>query len=68
MRRYEEISQTLKIADICRALEIPGLRTYGITPEHIPNIVAKASQASSMKANPIVLTEKELTEIVTRAL
>jgi len=30
--------------------------------------VEKAAQASSMKGNPIVLTEEELREIVSRAL
>ncbi|MGA2600931.1 MAG: iron-containing alcohol dehydrogenase [Bryobacteraceae bacterium] len=67
LRRYEEINQTLNIVDICQALQIPALKTYGITGHDIPSIVAKASQASSMKANPIVLTENELTEIVIRA-
>lgn len=66
--RYETISQFLNIADLCRALEIPGLKTYGITGQDIPTIVEKASQASSMKGNSILLTENELTEIVTRAL
>jgi len=68
LQRYESLSWILSLTDICRALQIPGLGTYGITAHHIPNIVAKASQASSMKGNPIVLTENELTEILQRAL
>ncbi len=68
LSRYETINQLVNVGEICRALAIPGLRTYDITEHDVPNIVAKASQASSMKANPIVLTESELTEIVTRAL
>jgi alcohol dehydrogenase class IV len=34
----------------------------------VPALVEKASQASSMKGNPIKLTEEELREIVVRAL
>jgi alcohol dehydrogenase class IV len=41
-------------------LPIPKLGAYGIREEHIPDIVAKAANASSMKANPIVLTADEL--------
>jgi alcohol dehydrogenase class IV len=56
------------IADLCAALEIPGLARYGLTPERIPELVAKARAASSMKANPVVLTDGELTEIATASL
>jgi alcohol dehydrogenase class IV len=49
-------------------LSIPSLSHYGLKPEHIAELVIKASQASSMKANPIVLTPDELTEILARAL
>ncbi len=50
------------------ALEIPGLASHGITRADVPDLVAGAKQASSMKANPIELTDAELTEIATRAL
>jgi alcohol dehydrogenase class IV len=49
-------------------LLIPPLRKYGIKPEHVPDIVAKAANASSMKANPIVLTEVELAETLAKAI
>ena len=52
----------------CRDLAIPPLRSYGITEEHAPALVAAASQASSMKGNPIALTPAELTEVFSRAL
>lgn len=48
--------------------KIPRLSGHGIKPEHIPEIVKHAKNASSMKANPIVLTNEELTEILQRAL
>ena len=55
-------------AEICRKLEIPPLRTYGVTEADIPDLVEKAAQASSMKANPLPLTRDELAEILTRSL
>jgi alcohol dehydrogenase class IV len=49
-------------------LGIPPLREYGITPAHIPGLCRKAMEASSMKANPIRLTQEELEAILTAAL
>ncbi len=49
-------------------LKIPRLGSFGIQREHFPDLVAKAANASSMKANPIVLTPEELTEILESAL
>ncbi len=56
------------VARLREELEIPPLRTYGIGPEHVPGLVSKARQASSMKGNPIALTEEELGEILSNAL
>ena len=56
------------ISELCKALQIPGLRTYGISEVDIPELVEKAAKASSMKANPIVLTRDELTEALQAAL
>jgi len=52
------------VADV----QIPKLGTYGIKSEHIDELVEKAMQASSMKANPIVLTREELADTLRRAL
>ena len=41
-------------------LRIPSLGHYGLKREHTAELVEKASQASSMKANPITLTPDEL--------
>ncbi len=49
-------------------LNVPRLRTYGVTPAHIPEVVGKAANASSMKANPIQLTIEELTNVLGEAL
>lgn len=48
-------------------LEIPPLSHYGFHRADAPALVEKASAASSMKANPIVLTDAELTAIVNAA-
>jgi alcohol dehydrogenase class IV len=53
---------------LVRQLEIRPLGSYGIGAQHVEAIVAKASRASSMKANPILLTDAELTETIERAL
>jgi alcohol dehydrogenase class IV len=81
LRRYEEIACILTgeadampddgaewIAALCHKLAIPNLRHYGLDQGQIPELVAKAARASSMKANPLPLTTKELTEIAERAL
>ena len=47
---------------------IPRLSAHGIKAEDIPEIVKHAKNASSMKANPIVLTDEELAEILQRAM
>ncbi len=49
-------------------LGIPRLGAYGITREHTKEIVEKAGNASSMKANPIVLTPDELAATLESAL
>ena len=49
-------------------LQVPRLGTYGIKSEHVDELVRAATKASSMKANPIVLTPEELAETLRRAL
>ena len=49
-------------------LDIPNLSAHGVAMENIPDIVAKASRASSMKANPIVITDAELARIAAAAI
>jgi len=56
------------VADLCRRLEIPQLRAYGVTGADVPDLVTRAAQASSMKANPIVLTPDEMCEMISRAI
>jgi alcohol dehydrogenase class IV len=49
-------------------LQVSGLARYGIRLEDSAELAAKAAQASSMKANPIVLTPGELSEIMEKAM
>jgi alcohol dehydrogenase class IV len=56
------------VQDLCAQLQVPGLAEFGVKPEHFPEIVAKSQVASSMKGNPIELTEEELTQILAQAL
>jgi len=56
------------IADLCQALRVPGLSHYGMTASLVPLLVERAKGASSMRANPIVLSDDELAEIAERAL
>lgn len=53
---------------LCRRLSVPGLAAYGVAEEAIPDIVAKSAKSSSMKGNPIVLTDEELAEILKASL
>ncbi|HWC98079.1 MAG TPA: iron-containing alcohol dehydrogenase [Candidatus Sulfopaludibacter sp.] len=53
---------------LCRKLEIPPLRAYGVTEADVPQLVEKAARASSMKANPLILTQEELGAIIIQAI
>jgi alcohol dehydrogenase class IV len=56
------------LQELTTALSIPGLASYGLDDAEIPAVVATAQKASSMRANPIELTDAEVREIVTRSL
>lgn len=81
LRRYEEVARLLTgqptatadagiawVAALVRDLQIPGLRTYGLQDSEVAEVVAKAAQASSMKANPVALTTEELVVTLGAAL
>jgi alcohol dehydrogenase class IV len=57
-----------RVAELCREIEVPPLRQYGVQERDVPALVEKAARASSMKGNPIVLENAELREILERAI
>ena len=56
------------VQQLVAELPVPKLGAYGIGEEHIADIVVKSANASSMKANPIVLTPDELAQTVRLAM
>ncbi len=61
----EAISVLLGLAT---RLHIPGLATYGLEMHHLEGLAMKAAQASSMKGNPVPLSQATLVSILQRAL
>lgn len=55
------------LQDLCAGLRTPALREFGLEEKHYAEAVEKAQRSSSMKGNPIALTDEELTEILTKA-
>ena len=55
------------LADLATALNVPGLRVYGLSDADTAEVVAAAQRTSSMKGNPIKLTDDEVAEILVRA-
>jgi alcohol dehydrogenase class IV len=55
------------INDLVNQLEIPSLSKYGIAEKDYHEIIEKSKQASSMKGNPIKLTDNEYKYILDQA-
>jgi alcohol dehydrogenase class IV len=81
LRRYDEVGRLLTgntvataddgvkwVRELVGDLQIKPLGTYGIRDEHVADLVAKAANTSSMKANPIALTPDELAETLRAAI
>ncbi len=49
-------------------LPVPKLGVFGLREEHVAELVGKAKSASSMKANPVQLTDNELAQTLRLAL
>ena len=70
--RYREVNTLLAnggdaarwVADLVAALAIPKLASMGVKRDEVSLLVEKAKAASSMRGNPIVLSDEELTGIV----
>ena len=81
LKRYDEVAVMLTgntkatasdgvawVQELGRTLRIPPLSAYGVKPADVDGLVEKSAVASSMKPNPIKLTDGELREILTRAM
>jgi alcohol dehydrogenase class IV len=55
------------LRELTAALSIPGLASYGLDQAEIDAVVAAAQRASSMRGNPIELSDEEVSEIVARS-
>jgi alcohol dehydrogenase class IV len=65
LQRFAEVREIVgDVQEICRELKVPGLRTYGVTEADFPLIIEKARAASSMKSNPVALTDEQMREIL----
>jgi alcohol dehydrogenase class IV len=77
LARYEEIARLLTAQPSAQAdagvawltrlvsdLQVSKLASYGLAPSHIPDLVQNSQNASSMKANPIALTDQELSAVM----
>jgi alcohol dehydrogenase class IV len=49
-------------------LKIPSLSAFGLTPDDFPALVEKAKKASSMKGNPVVLSDESLMLILEKSI
>jgi alcohol dehydrogenase class IV len=56
------------LQELTSALSIPGLASYRLAEDEIPALVTAAQKASSMRGNPIELSDEEVSDIVTRSL
>jgi alcohol dehydrogenase class IV len=81
MARYDELGQILTgkadataedgitwIKEVVKYLKIPTLATYGLTSSAYTTLTEKAKNASSMKGNPVLLSDDELREILEKTI
>jgi alcohol dehydrogenase class IV len=80
LTRYDEVAQLLIgkltaraddgvawVQELCGALKVPSLAEFGLKEGDLSAVVAKSRKSSSMKGNPIVLTDDELVEILKKS-
>ncbi|MBF8282477.1 MAG: iron-containing alcohol dehydrogenase [Anaerolineales bacterium] len=80
LARYDEVAQSLTgnataaaadgvgwVRDVCAAMAVSPLSRFSLTKADFPAVVAQAQQASSMKGNPVPLTDQEVTDILEQA-
>jgi alcohol dehydrogenase class IV len=81
LARYAEVARILTgraeatpedgagwVRELAEALSIPDLSAHGLASPDIPSVLSRARKASSMRGNPIELTDEELHAILEDAL
>lgn len=56
------------VRQLCQELQIPRLGSFGMSEAAAGEVVEKAARASSMKANPVTLSNEELREVYLNSL
>jgi alcohol dehydrogenase class IV len=56
------------IRETLTLLNVPGLATFGLRPQEVADIAAKALVSSSMKGNPVPLSHADLKTVLLQAL
>ena len=80
LKRYAEVARVLTgdtgataedginwIGELCKTLGVPALSNYGITKNQFAELVDRSKEASSMKGNPVTLSDEDLTEVLSKA-
>ncbi|MEJ5357353.1 MAG: iron-containing alcohol dehydrogenase [Desulfobacterales bacterium] len=81
LRRYAEVARLLTgradaapedavcwLSERVREFDLPTLAACGLSPADAPELIARARRASSMRGNPVELTEEELDAILRESL
>lgn len=81
VERYDEVARLVTgrpdaiaeeglawIQDLCRTLAVPDLSAYGVTKDAFSDLIEKSRSSSSMKGNPVLLSDEELTGILAEAV
>ena len=55
------------VRELCLALKVPSLARYGLKQQDFEIVISKAKKSSSMKGNPVKLTDDELLNIIRQA-
>jgi alcohol dehydrogenase class IV len=56
------------VRGLCARLKVPALGAFGVTRDAIPDLVARARLTSSMRANPMDLTDEALAGVLGKAI
>jgi alcohol dehydrogenase class IV len=67
-RAADALAGAAWLRDLVEELNVPRLGAYGLRSEQVPEVVAQAKRASSMRGNAVELTVRELDAVLHAAL